>query len=210
MRLSPKSAENPHPVKTGRKVDPKHCAHVKTPPAKKLVRKCKPCQFRWEVSPWSKVGSSSMSRYLQYLSPITKFCILIYFCLSFVCILCYSLSPANHANQIIYIATYSVLRVCSCYHSGHPPADAIVLHWRCYCCLLRVWLRLSQQSGPSTPQCSVGCGTGLATRNVTCSNGRTTANVCDVKHKPTNVKPCETHSFCRWSTARWNRVGSTI
>ncbi|XP_055637495.1 A disintegrin and metalloproteinase with thrombospondin motifs 20 isoform X2 [Toxorhynchites rutilus septentrionalis] len=107
MRLFPKSTENPHPVKTGRKVDAKHCAHVKTPPAKKLVRKCKPCQFRWEVSPWSK--------------------------------------------------------------------------------------------------CSVGCGTGLATRNVTCSNGRTIASVCDVKHKPSNVKPCETHSFCRWSTARWNR-----
>lgn len=56
MRLFPKSADNPHPVKTGRKVDAKNCAHVKIPPAKKLVRKCKPCQFRWEVSPWSKVG----------------------------------------------------------------------------------------------------------------------------------------------------------
>lgn len=58
MRLFPKSADNPHPVKTGRKVDAKNCAHVKIPPAKKLVRKCKPCQFRWEVSPWSKVGCS--------------------------------------------------------------------------------------------------------------------------------------------------------
>ncbi|KAL9697402.1 hypothetical protein quinque_000843 [Culex quinquefasciatus] len=48
MRLFPKSADNPHPVKTGRKVDAKNCAHVKIPPAKKLVRKCKPCQFRWE------------------------------------------------------------------------------------------------------------------------------------------------------------------
>lgn len=60
-----------------------------------------------------------------------------------------------------------------------------------------------------TIQCSVGCGAGLATRNVTCSNGRTSANVCDFKHKPSNVKPCETHSFCRWNTGRWNRVGST-
>ncbi|XP_021708410.1 A disintegrin and metalloproteinase with thrombospondin motifs 9 isoform X4 [Aedes aegypti] len=107
MRLFPKSVENPHPVKTGRKVDAKLCAHEKIPPAKKLVRKCKPCQFRWEVSPWSK--------------------------------------------------------------------------------------------------CSVGCGAGLATRNVTCSNGRNTANVCDLKHKPSNVKPCETHSFCRWNTGRWNK-----
>ncbi|XP_029727453.2 A disintegrin and metalloproteinase with thrombospondin motifs 9 isoform X3 [Aedes albopictus] len=107
MRLFLRSAENPHPVKTGRKVDAKLCAHAKIPPAKKLVRKCKPCQFRWEVSPWSK--------------------------------------------------------------------------------------------------CSVGCGAGLATRNVTCSNGRTSANVCDLKHKPSNVKPCETHSFCRWNTGRWNR-----
>ncbi|XP_038115845.1 A disintegrin and metalloproteinase with thrombospondin motifs 9 isoform X2 [Culex quinquefasciatus] len=109
MRLFPKSADNPHPVKTGRKVDAKNCAHVKIPPAKKLVRKCKPCQFRWEVSPWSK--------------------------------------------------------------------------------------------------CSVGCGVGLATRNVTCSNGRTTAaaSVCDAKHKPSNVKPCETYTSCRWSTGRWNR-----
>lgn len=57
MRLFLRSAENPHPVKTGRKVDAKLCAHAKIPPAKKLVRKCKPCQFRWEVSPWSKVGS---------------------------------------------------------------------------------------------------------------------------------------------------------
>ncbi|XP_058450296.1 A disintegrin and metalloproteinase with thrombospondin motifs 9 isoform X2 [Malaya genurostris] len=107
MRLFPKSVNNPHPVKTGRKVDAKNCAHVKIPSSKKLVRKCKPCQFRWEVSPWSK--------------------------------------------------------------------------------------------------CSVGCGSGLATRNVTCSNGRSTATVCDPKHKPSNVKPCETHSFCRWSTGRWNR-----
>ncbi|XP_065076694.1 A disintegrin and metalloproteinase with thrombospondin motifs 1 isoform X3 [Ochlerotatus camptorhynchus] len=107
MRLFPKSVENPHPVKTGRKVDAKYCAHAKIPPAKKLVRKCKTCQFRWEVSPWSK--------------------------------------------------------------------------------------------------CSVGCGAGLATRNVTCSNGRSTAHVCDSKHKPSNVKSCETHGFCRWSTGRWNR-----
>ncbi|XP_053692822.1 A disintegrin and metalloproteinase with thrombospondin motifs 20 isoform X2 [Sabethes cyaneus] len=107
MRLFPKSEYNPHPVKTGRKVDAKLCAHVKIPPAKKLVRKCKPCQFRWEVSPWSK--------------------------------------------------------------------------------------------------CSVGCGAGLATRNVTCSNGRSTSTVCDAKHKPSNVKSCETQSFCRWSTGQWSR-----
>ncbi|XP_055541621.1 A disintegrin and metalloproteinase with thrombospondin motifs 9 isoform X2 [Wyeomyia smithii] len=107
MRLFPKSVDNPHPVKTGRKVDAKQCAHVKIPPAKKLVRKCKPCQFRWEVSPWSK--------------------------------------------------------------------------------------------------CSVGCGVGLATRNVTCSNGRSPSNVCDAKHKPSNAKTCETQSFCRWTTGRWNR-----
>ncbi|XP_062553913.1 A disintegrin and metalloproteinase with thrombospondin motifs 1 isoform X2 [Armigeres subalbatus] len=107
MRLFKKSKENPRPVKTGRKVDAKLCANAKMPSAEKLVRKCKPCQFRWEVSDWSK--------------------------------------------------------------------------------------------------CSVGCGAGLATRNVTCSNGRNTANVCNFKHKPSNVKPCETHSSCSWNTGRWNR-----
>ncbi|XP_021708409.1 A disintegrin and metalloproteinase with thrombospondin motifs 9 isoform X3 [Aedes aegypti] len=62
MRLFPKSVENPHPVKTGRKVDAKLCAHEKIPPAKKLVRKCKPCQFRWEVSPWSKCKCDGFQR----------------------------------------------------------------------------------------------------------------------------------------------------
>ncbi|XP_050083780.1 A disintegrin and metalloproteinase with thrombospondin motifs 9 isoform X3 [Anopheles aquasalis] len=54
-QLFPKTDANPHPLKTGRKVDPKYCANRKRPSGSKLLKKCsKPCPFRWETSPWSK------------------------------------------------------------------------------------------------------------------------------------------------------------
>ncbi|XP_050083784.1 A disintegrin and metalloproteinase with thrombospondin motifs 9 isoform X7 [Anopheles aquasalis] len=61
-QLFPKTDANPHPLKTGRKVDPKYCANRKRPSGSKLLKKCsKPCPFRWETSPWSKcsVGCGS-------------------------------------------------------------------------------------------------------------------------------------------------------
>uniref|UniRef100_A0A2M4ADI9 Putativedisintegrin and metalloproteinase with thrombospondin motifs 9 n=1 Tax=Anopheles triannulatus TaxID=58253 RepID=A0A2M4ADI9_9DIPT len=54
-QLFPKSTENPHPLRTGRKVADKYCANAKRPSGSKLLKKCsKPCPFRWETSPWSK------------------------------------------------------------------------------------------------------------------------------------------------------------
>ncbi|XP_052863220.1 A disintegrin and metalloproteinase with thrombospondin motifs 9 [Anopheles cruzii] len=54
-RLFPKSPDNPHPFRTGRKVDAKYCANAKKPSPSKPKKKCsKPCPFRWDTSPWSK------------------------------------------------------------------------------------------------------------------------------------------------------------
>uniref|UniRef100_A0A182PKP9 GON domain-containing protein n=1 Tax=Anopheles epiroticus TaxID=199890 RepID=A0A182PKP9_9DIPT len=60
-RLFPKSLENPHPLKTGRKVDPKYCANARMPTPMKLKKKCsKPCPFRWVAGNWSEVCSCSV------------------------------------------------------------------------------------------------------------------------------------------------------
>ncbi|XP_035895635.1 A disintegrin and metalloproteinase with thrombospondin motifs 9 isoform X4 [Anopheles stephensi] len=54
-RIFPKSIDNPHPYKTGRKVDPKYCAGLKEPTESKKQKKCnKPCSTYWKTSPWSK------------------------------------------------------------------------------------------------------------------------------------------------------------
>nr|XP_040220172.2 A disintegrin and metalloproteinase with thrombospondin motifs 9 isoform X3 [Anopheles coluzzii] len=54
-RLYPKSIDNPHPLRTGRKVDPKYCANARMPTPAKLKKKCsKPCPFRWVLGNWSE------------------------------------------------------------------------------------------------------------------------------------------------------------
>ena len=60
-RLYPKSIDNPHPLRTGRKVDPKYCANARMPTPAKLKKKCsKPCPFRWVPGNWSEVRSVAM------------------------------------------------------------------------------------------------------------------------------------------------------
>lgn len=61
MRLNPRTAENPHPIKNGTKVDPKHCMHLQIPKYEKSRKVCKsknPCihPFRWVVGSWQKVS----------------------------------------------------------------------------------------------------------------------------------------------------------
>lgn len=54
-------------------------------------------------------------------------------------------------------------------------------------------------------QCSSGCGTGYALRNVTCSNGHDEAansSVC-TEPRPTNYRQCENKSHCRWRYGKW-------
>uniref|UniRef100_A0AAG5CXC9 Peptidase M12B domain-containing protein n=1 Tax=Anopheles atroparvus TaxID=41427 RepID=A0AAG5CXC9_ANOAO len=111
-RLFPKSADNPRPLKTSRKVDDKYCAKLKKPPLSKEKKKREHCfkrqQFRWEVSPWSK--------------------------------------------------------------------------------------------------CSVGCGTGLTVRNVTCTNGcKIEPKACNAALKPKNTNNCEAYTHCRWKPAKWGK-----
>ncbi|XP_055713479.1 A disintegrin and metalloproteinase with thrombospondin motifs 20 isoform X2 [Phlebotomus papatasi] len=59
MRLMPRSKTNPHPVKTGKRVDSQYCptsGAVVT--FKRPTRPCKKlCQFRWETSPWTKCNA---------------------------------------------------------------------------------------------------------------------------------------------------------
>lgn len=109
MRLMPKSTDNPHPIKTGKQVDVKYCAHIKAPLYKTMQKTCKRhCEFRWETSQWSK--------------------------------------------------------------------------------------------------CSVGCGTGHAVRNVTCTNGKITSNECDHKLKPIMKRQCASRSYCTWKVGKWKNV----
>lgn len=75
-KLFPKTPENPHPLRTGRKVDNKYCANRKRPSGSKLLKKCsKPCPFRWETSPWSKVGSVTMFIFIQTIIFLFVFCL---------------------------------------------------------------------------------------------------------------------------------------
>ncbi|XP_059608561.1 A disintegrin and metalloproteinase with thrombospondin motifs 20 isoform X2 [Phlebotomus argentipes] len=103
MRLMPRSKSNPHPVKTGKRVDPRYCPTAGSVVTfKKTTRPCKKlCEFRWETSAWSK--------------------------------------------------------------------------------------------------CSPGCGAGISTRNVTCTNGRVISTTeCNGIAKPAKVKSCEARSHCAW------------
>jgi hypothetical protein len=55
-RIYPKSPDNPHPIKNGKKVDPKFCSHLSLPKYSKMKKDCnRPCDFKWEFSQWSKV-----------------------------------------------------------------------------------------------------------------------------------------------------------
>ncbi|GAB0092696.1 A disintegrin and metalloproteinase with thrombospondin motifs 9 [Sergentomyia squamirostris] len=103
MGLMTRSKTNPHPIKTGKRVDSRYCEHAKIIPFKKTTRRCKKlCVFRWETSPWSK--------------------------------------------------------------------------------------------------CSAGCGNGIATRNVTCTNGRviSTTECNGIGPKPPNAKSCDVKTHCAW------------
>uniref|UniRef100_A0A182M1S6 GON domain-containing protein n=1 Tax=Anopheles culicifacies TaxID=139723 RepID=A0A182M1S6_9DIPT len=54
-KIFPKSIENPHPFRTGKRVEEKYCANAKKPSHSKQKKKCsKPCPTRWQTSPWSK------------------------------------------------------------------------------------------------------------------------------------------------------------
>uniref|UniRef100_A0A6B2E840 Putativedisintegrin and metalloproteinase with thrombospondin motifs 9 n=1 Tax=Phlebotomus kandelakii TaxID=1109342 RepID=A0A6B2E840_9DIPT len=103
MKLMPRSPTNPHPVKTGKRMDPRYCPTAGAVVTfKKPTRPCKKlCEYRWETSPWSK--------------------------------------------------------------------------------------------------CSPGCGSGISTRNVTCTNGRVISSTeCNGLPRPAKVKPCEARSHCAW------------
>ncbi|XP_049282988.1 A disintegrin and metalloproteinase with thrombospondin motifs 9-like [Anopheles funestus] len=61
-KIFPKSIDNPHPFRTGKRVEEKYCTNAKKPSPIKQKKKCsKPCPTRWETSPWSKcsVGCGS-------------------------------------------------------------------------------------------------------------------------------------------------------
>lgn len=56
IKILPRSSDNPHPIKNGKRVDPKYCAHLTAPKADKARKVCKrPCEFNWVPSEWSKV-----------------------------------------------------------------------------------------------------------------------------------------------------------
>uniref|UniRef100_A0A1Y9IVM8 GON domain-containing protein n=1 Tax=Anopheles minimus TaxID=112268 RepID=A0A1Y9IVM8_9DIPT len=60
-KIFPKSFENPHPFRTGKRVEEKYCASAKKPSPMKQKKKCsKPCPAHWETSPWSKVCRCSV------------------------------------------------------------------------------------------------------------------------------------------------------
>nr|XP_057944666.1 A disintegrin and metalloproteinase with thrombospondin motifs 17 [Doryrhamphus excisus] len=68
-------------------------------------------------------------------------------------------------------------------------------------------LCLSVWEASEWSQCSSGCGPGVRTRTVTCTNPR---GRCDPLSQPTQEEACEDHSKCyEWKTGDWSKCSSS-
>ena len=58
-----------------------------------------------------------------------------------------------------------------------------------------------------TPQCDAGCGSGIASRQVICTNGTSTSEVdCDPKKKPKRHTVCQSKEHCVWKVKKFKSV----